>query len=427
MLSRIVHNSPQLCSFLDSLIENLSQPQRQHLRDLCDAILVCEGEHTIARLQRQFVETTDASNWADFLRISPWDANGVRARLLPSQIEWACEQAEKSGQAKEVYLNIDDSLGEKDRATWRLEAVDFHHDHTESTPGKKRYKNGFCYLACTMCIGEIVVTLDVRLYLRARTVRAINRHRVPEERLHFRSKNTIARQMLQRIAPLLPPDWPVIVQFDSWYASKKILKFVHRQKWEITCGVKSNRKLNGVRLDQHHRQLRHKWHTRVSVATAEGEESYYVRQVDGRLEELPFDLCVLITKRRLGQNNPTYYASTRLDCKPQAILQGYVERWSCEVVNFYLKTQLGLSDFRLWSYEAVDKYVVAVHLAWAYVERRFVKERSGQIKCYGDLIRRHRDEHAEAWLKAAVEMAQEDGTTIDQVLQRFLGREPEAE
>jgi DDE superfamily endonuclease len=426
MPTRIVHNSPPLCAFLEPLIESLSQPQRQHLRDLCDALLVCESEKTISALQRQFVETTDESNWSDFLRISPWSAPGVRAGLRASQIKWALDEAEKSGQAKEIYLNLDDSLGEKDKATWRLEPVDWHHDHTERTPGQPRHKNSFCYLACTMKIGEIVVTLDLQLYLRARTIRALNRQREGEGRLRFRSKNTIARQMLQQIAPLLEPDWAVVVQFDSWYASNKLLKFVHRQKWQLTCVLRSNRKLNGMRLDQHNQQMRHKWHTRISVTNAEGKQNrYYVRQLEGRLSELAIDLRVLISKRHLGQQTSAYFASTRSDCKPQATLQGYAGRWSCEVVNFYLKTQLGLEDFRVRCYEAVDRYLVAVHLAWAYVERRFIDERSPQIKTYGDLIRRHREEHAEAWLKAAVEMALE-GASLDQVLQRFLRREPEA-
>jgi hypothetical protein len=143
-----------------------------------------------------------------------------------------------------------------------------------------------------------------------------------------------------------------------------------------------------------------------------------VRQLDGRLEQLAFDVCVLISKRHLGQQAPAYFVSTR-DCKTQAILQGYTGRWSCEVVNFYTKTQLGLADFRCWSYTAADKYVVAVHLTWAYVERRFHTERDTQVKCYGDLLRRHRDEHSEALLKAAVEMAHA-GATPTAVLQRFI-------
>jgi hypothetical protein len=80
---------------------------------------------------------------------------------------------------------------------------------------------------------------------------------------------------------------------------------------------------------------------------------------------------------------------------------------------------LGLTDFRVRSYEAVDKYIVVVHLAWAYVEQCFAQERSAQIKMYGDIIRRHRDEHAIVWLTGAIEMAIETGDT-ELVLQRFL-------
>jgi len=71
------------------------------------------------------------------------------------------------------------------------------------------------------------------------------------------------------------------------------------------------------------------------------------------------------------------------------------------------------------SYEAVDKYIVAVHLAWAYVEQRFAQERSAQVRTYGDIIRQHRDEHAIDWLKGAIEMAVETGDP-ELVLQRFL-------
>jgi hypothetical protein len=46
-------------------------------------------------------------------------------------------------------------------------------------------------------------------------------------------------------------------------------------------------------------------------------------------------------------------------------------------------------------------------------------ERSAQIKTYGDLIRRHRDEHAIEWLTSALKMMQETGD-LQQVLQRFL-------
>ncbi len=52
MLTRIVHNSPKLCAFFDSLNYDLSKPQRQHMLNLMDALLVCEDTKTLAALQR---------------------------------------------------------------------------------------------------------------------------------------------------------------------------------------------------------------------------------------------------------------------------------------------------------------------------------------------------------------------------------------
>src|SRR5437868_10996345 len=115
MLTRILHNSPQLCAFLDQLQLDLSQPQRQHMLNLADALLVCEDEKTLAALQRQFLAAPDASNMADFLRISPWQAAEVRAAVRTNQVQSALAQAERLGLPKVITIN--DSLGEKDKAT----------------------------------------------------------------------------------------------------------------------------------------------------------------------------------------------------------------------------------------------------------------------------------------------------------------------
>lgn len=420
MLTRIVHNSPKICAFFDSLNLDLSKPQRQHMLNLMDALLVCEDTKTLAALQRQFIEAPDASNMADYLRISPWQAAAGRAALRASQVNWVVTQAERLNLPKVLSINLDDSLGEKDKETRHLEPVDWFHDHAESTKTKPVFKNAFCYLEATLRIGTLVVTVDLRLYLRAKTVRRLNRHRSPGQRVPFRSKNSLARAILEDLRPLLPVGWMIYVQFDSWYASEQLIKYVRRQGWHVTCGLKHNRKLNGKRIDQLASALRHKRYTLVQVTAADGKKRrYYVRQTTGRLEKVPFEVRVFFSKRHPREKSPAYFMSTDLTRSAQQALQGYSGRWSCETVNFYLKTQLGLADFRVQSYEAVDKYLVVVLLTWAYVERRFEQERSAQIKTYGDLIRRHRDEHAVAWLTGALEMMRETGD-LQQVLQRYL-------
>jgi len=388
--------------------------------NLADALLVCEDKKTLAALQRQFIKAPDASNMADFLRISPWHANDVRQSIRLDQVQWALAQAAYLNLPKVLYLNIDDSLGAKDQATHHLEPVDWFHDHSESTQRRPVFKNAFCYLITTLRVGKIVVTVDVHLYLRAKTVRRLNRQRQSGRRIPFRNKNSLAHSILEALCPLLPTGWLVYVQFDSWYASEKLIKYVRRQGWHVTCGLKHNRKLNGKRIDQIASALRHKRYTQVRVTAADGNQTtYFVRQTTGRLEKLPFIVRVFFSKRHPKEKSSAYFMSTDLTRSAQQALQGYSGRWSCEVDNFYLKTQLGLTDFRVQSYEAVDKYMVVVLLTWAYVERRFEQERSAQIKTYGDLIRRHRDEHALAWLTSALQMMQETND-MQQVLQRFL-------
>ncbi len=423
MLTHIVRPSPSLATFLRPLLGCLTLPQQQHLLEMTDALLVTQDRKTLAALQRQFLDTTDAANWADFLRISPWSADGLRDNLRRQQLAWLLAEAQRRDLPKVLFLNLDDSLGKKDKHTHCLEPVDWFHDHNESTPKKPRYHKAFCYLECTARVGNLTVTLELRLYLRAKTVRRLNRHRAPEERLAFRSKNTLACALLKALKPLLPTGWTIYVQFDSWYASERLLKYVHRQGWHAVCALKSNRKLQGQRLRQFATTLQHRRYTRVRVTAADGHRTtYFARDAVGRLSRLPFDVRVIFSKRHPQARAWAYFMSTDLARSVGQTLRGYGGRWSCAVVNFYVKTQLGLADFRVRSFEAVDRYVVAVQLAWVYVERRYAAERSAQIRCYGDLIRRHREEHAEAWLTAALQEAMSTGE-IEPVLRRYL-RQP---
>jgi DDE superfamily endonuclease len=420
MLTRIVQPAPALETVLDSLHLNLSQPQRDHLLDLADSLLVCDERKTLAALQRQFLDATDPSNWADFLRISPWSAADVRDALRRHQVTWLLELAQARNLPTVLYVNLDDSLGKKDKHTSHIEPVDWFHDHNESTPSRPRYHKAFCYLECTLRAGDLTATVDLRLDLRDKTVRRLNRHRSPEHRLRFRSKFHLAREIVEALKPLLPAGWTVYVQFDSWYASEQLLRYVHRQGWHAVCALKSNRKLRGQRLSQFVATLRHKWYTPVRVTAADGHSTTsYVRDAVGRLSKVPFDVRVMFSKRHPRARSWAYFASTDLARSVVETLRGYGGRWTCEVVNFSTKTRLGLADFRVRSYEAVERYVVAVHLAWAYVEERFARERSAQIRCYGDVLRRHRDDHAAAWLRAAVEQGIRTGD-IEAVLNRFL-------
>jgi hypothetical protein len=95
-----------------------------------------------------------------------------------------------------------------------------------------------------------------------------------------------------------------------------------------------------------------------------------------------------------------------------------MKRWPCEVANLYLKTRLGLGDFRMRSFESIEKFFVLSWLALAFLEWRLAITQQPQTKTLADVIRQQRHEHARRTLRAACEMAIHTGD-VDSVLERF--------
>jgi hypothetical protein len=422
LLKLIVQHSPHLLSFLCALQLRLTKPQRQHVLRLADALMVSETRHkTIASLYRVIVEAPDPSNGADSLRSSPWTADDLRAPLrhfiVTDVVAYAREADERT-----LYVSLDDSLGAKDKGTRHLEAVEYHHDHTKSQ-GKKplAYTNGAVHVEVRLELGARSYAYDWRLYLREKTVRRLNKQRVPTQRLHFRKKTTLAQEMLTELQQLLPPDLQVYVLFDSWYASNRLLKFCRRQHWHVVCALKSNRKLDNQKLAQWPQALQHQRYQRVQLtATDQRPRTYLVRTLQGKLTKLPFAVCVLISKRHHREKHPKYFLCTDLSLSAQQILPIYQKRWPIEVDNFYVKQHLGLADFRVQSYEATEKWFAVVFLALAFLQWRVnhapAEER---LRSVADVVRHHRSEHARTLLETACQEAAKL-TDYHPVFKRFL-------
>jgi hypothetical protein len=270
-------------------------------------------------------------------------------------------------------------------------------------------------------LGARSYAYDWRLYLREKTVRHLNRHRAPEQRLRFRKKTSLARDMLDGLQQLLPAGFQVYVLFDSWYAANRLLKFCRRQDWHVVCAIKSNRTLDDKKLSQWPQALRHQRYQRVQLtATDQRQRTYLVRTLRGKLNTLPFEVCVLISQRHHRDKHPKYFLCTDLALSAQQILPIYQKRWPIEVDNFYVKQHLGLADFRVQSYEATEKWFAVVFLALAFVQWRVnhapAEER---LRSVADVVRQHRYEHARTLLETACQEAAKL-TDYLPVFKRFL-------
>ena len=94
----------------------------------------------------------------------------------------------------------------------------------------------------------------------------------------------------------------------------------------------------------------------------------------------------------------------------------YQDRWPTEVDNFYLKTRLGLGDYQMQRFEAIEKYHAVVFLALAYLQYRLVQQLATEqqsatalarerVKTLADVIRLHRAEHEVNLLTTACQLA----------------------
>jgi hypothetical protein len=231
--------------------------------------------------------------------------------------------------------------------------------------------------------------------------------------------------MLVELRAALPRDWRVYVLFDSWYASAALIKLCRRNDWHVICALKSNRHFNGKAVRQWEPALSHKRYTQVRVTAADGtSRTYQVRALRGRIEEVPFDVCVYSSRRHYRDKRPKYFLCTDPSLSVRTVLHWYAQRWSCEVANFYLHTALGLGDFRLQSYEAVEKWFSVVFLGLAYLQWRLAHEgAASELDNLADVIRQHRREHTVDLLVGACQEALRQGT-IEPVVEMFLRRPP---
>src|SRR4051812_2637090 len=412
----IVRRSTAVVTFVGLLGLTLSAPQRQHVERCADLLVLAPRRKTLAQLAALELTGVDPSNLADFFRISPWDPDDLRLPLFEFILAYL--KGRNSGEpACPIYLTVDDSLTAKDKGTRRLESVDWHFDHNQ----KRTIKAG-SHVVLRIHWGPLHFPLSWRPYLRESTVRRLNRRR-KNNRLRYRSKLELAREMLQQVVSLLPKTNPVYVLFDSWYTSAKLVKWIRQQGWHVIAAIKSNRKLSGRKLTDWHHDLKGRSYGRVSLELANKKKrTYCVRELTGRLRGVPGDVRVLLSQKGPGVQTPKFFLCTDTKLSAQEILRRYQHRWSQEVDYWYVKLQLGLGDFRLRKHEAISKwyavvYLVLVYLYWQSYECTGAQ---GRTTTLSEVLARLREEHQRAVLRAACEEAA-NGTPVEQVLARYLG------
>jgi hypothetical protein len=409
---KIVAPTKLLVKFLLMLKLRLSEPQQRHLKNFIEANLAYDGTKTIAKLNRLILDATDQSAFTDFFTYSSWNPAEVRRDCLYALVRWVLEENQNALIANALTISIDDSKSPKPKASLHFEVTGWHFNTNEG----RGFEYGVVFITVHIACGKRSVPLALRLYLRKNTVRKINRARAKGKRIPFKSKLTLAKEILKELASLLPKQTPVYVLFDSWYASKKLIKLCRRLGYHVICALKHNRnfKKKGAtkarQLSQLARYKRNREFKSVTVNSSDSSTRYWVHTLRGYLPGIQDEVSIIISKRNRRDKRPDFFLSTNLSLTAQEVLSRYTRRWAVEVDHLYLKVRLGLEDFRLRSYEGVTKYFDLVGLTLAYLYWRKVEDSEADFKTLSDVIAQHRQDQQEACLRAFGELVLKSGS-----------------
>jgi hypothetical protein len=375
-----------------------------------EGLLMCEATKTLSAINRLLLEPTHPSSIADFFTYSPWENEDIRGQAQKVLIKWVFEEQQGFLFRPRIIISIDDSLCSKPKESKHFEPVDWHFDAKEG----RSYGHGVSFITLHIECGSRSTPINWRIYLREKTVRRLNR--IYHQKIRFRSKITLSIEMLKEIQPLLPEGYPVYLLFDSWYASKRLIQFCLKNKWHIVCALKSNRIFEGKRLSKMAHYLRNKNLTKVWVDSANTSTLYWTCLKQGRLKGLSKEVSVIISKRHPRDKRPEFFLCTDTSLSAREALSLYVRRWAIEIDYLYLKTRLGLGDFRLRSMEGINRYFTLVFLTLAYLSWRKAEEGAKNIS---EVIAIHRQEQYEEVLRAFGRKVI-DGQSVEEALKIFL-------
>jgi len=375
-----------------------------------EGLLMCEATKTLSAINRLLLEPAHPSSIADFFTYSPWDNEDIRGQAQKVLLKWAIPEEDGYLFSPRIIISIDDSLCSKPKESKHFEPVEWHFDAKEG----RAYGHGVSFITLHIECGSRSTPINWRIYLREKTVRRLNR--IYHQKIRFRSKITLSVEMLKEIQPLLPEGYPVYILFDSWYASKRLIQFCLKNKWHVICALKSNRVFEGKKLSRMAHYLGNKNLTKVWVDSATTSTLYWTCLKQGKLRGLLKEVSVIISKRHPRDKRPEFFLCTDTSLSAKEALSLYVRRWAIEIDYLYLKTRLGLGDFRLRSMEGINRYFTLVFLTLAYLSWRKAEEGTKNIS---EVIAIHRQEQYEEVLRAFGRKVIE-GQSVEEALKIFL-------
>lgn len=285
-----------------------------------------------------------------FLTQADWNAPELlRQKALDTLRELGWQAGEL------LHLILDDTQQRK-RAK-RMAAVSKLFLHAE-----KVYATGHTIVGCALLYRGVVIPYAVRLWANEKFCAQSQKRGSADGPLEFQKITAMAAGMIAEFS--LPGQAKAIVLFDAYYLCPAVVRACEARQFAYVGVAKRNRNFFPDGRDRDKRKVG-RYGANVLAkdgrpVTVQGKKHRLAERV-GRLSKL--GRVKLVFSRRPGERGWIAMATNQLRWGVKTVLTHYLKRWGIEVLWKATKQNLGLGDYQVLRYRAVERYLHLVLIA----------------------------------------------------------------
>ena len=343
MMPKITYVPEGCKQFFRRLRRMLSPAHFAHLWRLVLLVALLAGRRSLSRFTVATQQRRTRQAIAHFLEEDLWDSTGLlrhQALQILRQLGWHPGQT--------VCVILDDTQQRK-RAK-KMDAVQKWYLHAE-----KVYAPAHVFVSCALLFCGVLIPYGVRMWLPGLFCR--------RQGVRYQKLTDIAAQMVAELA--LPDQGNVIVLFDAYYLCPAVVQACQRRGWAWISVAKKNRNFFPQGRPRDKRKVG-RYGQNVLRRDAEtiqvDQHRYRVAQRVGQLSKA--GRVKMVFSRPIGQHRWAALVTNQLHWNAKTVVEHYLHRWRIEVFFKMAKQHLGLGDYQLLRYQAIENYLRLVLLAY---------------------------------------------------------------
>jgi len=241
------------------------------------------------------------------------------------------------------------------------------------------------------------------------------------EGVPFVSKIDMAVEQIERFEPAVDTHTHVLI--DSWYHCKRVRRKAQARGWDVSGGLKSNRRKRLIAEDgsrtwqslaQYAAQLTTDDWQEVVWPSEQGGQTMYAHLIPTWIHKLgPTLLLVTCHDRAEPLKTVRYWGSTVMDFDAQAMVNVLAKRWDIETFFEYDKDLLGSDHYQVMTAQAIIRFWTLTACLLCFLEEQRAAVLEPGLTC-GDVRHRIQEEHRRNmlyWLQAQFQA----GRTVDDI------------